>query len=107
MQKYEVTNWNNGYSEQLYPIEIKKVLYVNFISKSYPNGCMQISCMSVDGYYTTGLLKCYISKKGRYAIWGKHRIYEGYHGPVELIGVPYSLQKAIQSCAEQYGSLIR
>ena len=107
MQKYEISNWYNGYREQLYPINIISVNYVDFISKKFPSGCIQISCQTVDGYYCTGLLKCYISQKGKYTIWGKHRIYVGYSGSLELIGVPISVASAVESCAEQYGTIVR
>lgn len=87
MQEYEVSNCYNSSSGQLYPIYVEKVEHVNIVTKKYPNGYLQVSCRSIDGYYSS-MLKCYISKKGKYAIWGKRRIYEGYNGYVRLIGVP-------------------
>lgn len=99
MQEYEVTNWHNSHSEQLYPIRVVKVEYVNFVSKKYPNGYLQVSCDSVDGHHAS-MLKCYQSKKGRYAIWGKRRIYEGYKGPVRLIGVPSDMLDAVKQFCE-------
>jgi len=96
IQKYDVSSYND-YSEQIYPIKVNKVEYVNFISEKYSNGCIQISCQTIDGYYCTGLLKCYVSKKGKYTIWGKHRIYEGYSGAIKLIGIPYSMEDIIKT----------
>ena len=107
MQKYEISNWHNEYSEQIYPLNVLSVRYVNFESKKYPNGCIQICCQTVDGYYCTGLLKCYTSKKGKYTIWGKHRIYVGYSGSLELIGVPLNVVDAVKSCAKQYETIVK
>lgn len=46
-------------------------------------------------------------KKGRrYTIWGKHRIYEGYSGPVVLRNVPDGVKNIIQADAEKYGMII-
>jgi hypothetical protein len=106
MQKYEVSNWGNEYSDQKYPLHIDRVAFVDFPSVKYPNGAIQISCKTEDGYWASGLLKCYISKKGKYAIWGKHRIYEGYRGGVELIGVPFRVKESLRSLADKYGSVI-
>lgn len=105
MQKYEVSNWTNEYCEQMYPINVERVYFVDMVSKKLNNGCLQISCMTTDGYYSI-VHKCYQSKKGRYTIWGKHRIYEGYSGSIELIGVPLHIKDAIQSCADHYGSIV-
>lgn len=82
MPMYECSNCYNEFSEQLYPVNISDVKWVKFICDKYPNGCIQISCHDAqeNAYYATRLLKCYVSKKGRYAIWGKHRFYEGYSG---------------------------
>ena len=82
---YEWSNQYDEYSKQLYPINIESVRYINFRSKQYPNGCIQISGKDAqeNAYFST-VLKCYINKKGRYAIWGKHRFYEGYSGALNL-----------------------
>jgi len=106
MQKYEVSNWGNEYSDQKYPLHIDKVEFVDFLSAKYPKGAIQVSCKTDDGHWVSGFLKCYLSKKGRYAIWGKHRIYEGYRGGVELIGIPYGVQEGLKSLADMYGSII-
>lgn len=106
MQKYAISNPWNCYTEQLYPITIYDVEYVDFIAKKFPYGCIQIHCNSVDGYYSSGLLKCYLSKKGKFTIWGKHRIYVGYQGPLELIGVPFPLRESVNLFAKQYGSIV-
>jgi hypothetical protein len=80
----------------MYPIQVLKVEYIDFISKKLPDGCIQISCSSIDGHYSTGLLRCYTSKKGKYAVWGKRRFYVGYNGPVKLIGVPYGIIETVK-----------
>lgn len=43
---------------------------------------------------------------GSYTIWGKHRIYEGYSGPVVLRNVPDGVKNIIQEDAEKYGTII-
>lgn len=109
MPIYECSNCYNEFSEQLYPVKISDVKFVNFICEKYPNGCIQISCYDAqeNAYYVTQLLKCYVSKKGRYAIWGKHRFYEGYSGGLILKGVPYKTANAIKDIAELYGTIIK
>ena len=57
-------------------------------------------------YNATRLLKCYVSKKGRYAIWGKHRFYEGYSGGLILRGVPYNSIETIRDTAKSYGTIV-
>lgn len=37
---------------------------------------------------------------------GKHRIYEGYSGPVVLRNVPDGVKDIIQEDAEKYGTII-
>lgn len=106
MQKYKVSNWGNECSEQKYPLRIDKVEFVNFTAAKYPDGAIQISCKTDDGHWVSGLLKCHLSKKGKYAIWGKHRIYEGYCGSVELVGVPYGIREGLKPLADMYGSVI-
>jgi len=105
---YECSNYYNEFSEQLYPVNISDVKWVNFICDKYPNGCIQISCHDAqeNAYYTTRLLKCYVSKKGRYAIWGKHRFYEGYSGGLILRGVPYKSIETIRDAAKPYGTIV-
>lgn len=106
---YKCTNNYNQYSEQVYPIYISCVRWINFVCSKYPNGCIQISCQDAqeNAYYATGLLKCYISKKGRYAIWGKHRFYEGYSGKLILTGVPYESIETIREAAKHYGTILK
>lgn len=105
---YECTNQYNEFSEQLYPVNISNVKWVNLICDKYPNGCIQISCHDAqeNAYYATRLLKCYVSKKGRYAIWGKHRFYEGYSGALILRGVPYKTVDTIKDAAKPYGTIV-
>lgn len=105
---YECSNCYNEFSDQIYPVNIYDVKYVNFISDKYPNGCIQISCHDAQygGYYLSGLLKCHISKKGRYAIWGKHRFYEGYNGALILRGVPYKSIETVKDAAKPYGTIV-
>lgn len=60
-----------------------------------------------ESFSMTTLLQCYTGKKGRrYTIWGKHRIYEGYSGPVVLRNVPDGVKNIIQADAEKYGTII-
>ncbi|MFR2010772.1 MAG: hypothetical protein ACLS49_04565 [Christensenellales bacterium] len=47
-----------------------------------------------------------MSKKGRYAIWGKHRFYEGYSGGLILRGVPYKSIETIRDAAKPYGTIV-
>lgn len=96
--KYEVSNWLNEYSSQRYPAYISRVTFTEIVSKKTPDGMLCVSVEDVDGHFCT-ILKCYKNAKGqRYCIFGKHRLYEGFHGPVELIGVPLRMREAMQSC---------
>lgn len=108
MPIYECSNWYNEFSEQLYPVNISDVKWVNFICDKYPNGCIQITCHDAqeNAYYATRLLKCYVSKKGRYTIWGKHRFYEGYSGGLILRGVPYKSIETMRDAAKPYGTIV-
>lgn len=105
---YECSNYYNEFSEQKYPVNISGVKWVNFISDKYPYGCIQISCMDAqdNAHYATKLLKCHVSNKGRYAIWGKHRFYEGYSGALRLRGVPCELLECIRDAAKPYGTVV-
>lgn len=105
---YECSNCYNEFSEQLYPVNISDVKWINLICDKYPNGCIQITCHDAqeNAYYATRLLKCYMSKKGRYAIWGKHRFYEGYSGGLILRGVPYKSIETIRDAAKPYGTIV-
>lgn len=62
---YECTNQYNEFSEQLYPVNISSIRWVNLICEKYPDGCIQISCYDAqeNAYYATRLLKCYVNKK--------------------------------------------
>lgn len=108
MPVYECSNCYNEFSEQLYPVNISDVKWINLICDKYPNGCIQITCHDAqeNAYYATRLLKCYVSKKGRYAIWGKHRFYEGYSGGLILRGVPYKSIETIRDAAKPYGTIV-
>ena len=105
---YECSNCYNEFSKQIFPVNISEVNYVKFTSNRYPNGCIQISCHDAqeNAYYATGLLKCHVSRKGRYAIWGKHRFYEGYSGALVLRGVPYKTISTIKEAAIPYGTIV-
>ena len=93
--KYEVSNWLNEYSGQRYPSHIDSVNFVEIVSKKTPDGMLSVSVEDVDGHFCT-ILKCYKNAKGqRYCIFGKHRLYEGFCGPVELIGVPLRMREAM------------
>lgn len=95
--KYEVSNWINEYSDQRYPAHIDSVCYVEIVSKKTPDGMLSVSADDVDGHFCS-LLKCYKNAKGeRYCIFGKHRLYEGFYGPVELVGVPPQMREAMIS----------
>lgn len=74
-----------------------------------PNGTLQVYFQEAgkESFSMTTLLQCYTGKKGRrYTIWGKHRIYEGYSGPVVLRNVPDGVKDIIQEDAEKYGTII-
>lgn len=105
---YECSNQYDEFSGQLYPVNIESVRYVNFISNKYPNGCIQISGKDAqeNAYFSTRLLKCYINKKGRYAIWGKHRFYEGYSGALILKGVPEESKESLRDAAKPYWTIV-
>lgn len=108
MQKYNVSNFINEYAEQLYPFYIYNVEYIDVISKKYPNGMAQITCATVDGYYASGLMKCYIDKKNvKYIKWGGHRLNVGTKNePINLIGVPYNMIQTLTDCSKSYGTLV-
>lgn len=94
---YECSNWLNEYSGQRYPAYISSVNFVEIISKKTPDGMLSVSVEDVDGHFCT-ILKCYKNAKGeRYCIFGKHRLYEGFHGPVKLVGVPFRMREAMES----------
>lgn len=94
---YEVSNWLNEYSSQRYPAHISSVSFVEIISKKTPNGMLSVSIEDIDGHCCS-ILKCYKNAKGeRYCIFGKHRLYEGFHGPVALKGVPQKMEAAMRS----------
>lgn len=96
--KYECSNWFNPYSRQRYSVSINSVKYIEIVGKKTTNGMLCVSAEDVDGHFCT-ILKCYKSTKGkRYCVFGKHRLYEGYYGPVQLVGVPISVRSAIVGC---------
>ena len=98
IHRYNVSNWLNEYSGQRYPLSVNRVEYEPITSKKYPDGMLLVSIEDVDGHCCS-LLKAYKNKKGqRYCIWGGHRLYEGYHGPVMLVGVPWSMQRSLEEC---------
>lgn len=105
---YECSNWHNEFSDQIYPVTIYKIEWINIICEKYPHGCIQISCQDAqqNAYYSTGLLKCYINKKGKYAVWGKHRFYEGYSGALILKSVPYKTIASVKNAAKPYGTIV-
>lgn len=91
------------------PLCICRVEHLPFESSKYPNGFIKISYEDLyEDINFTGLLKCYISKKGKYAIWGKHRFYEGYEGGIILRGYPHDEPdfKELRRVAESYGSIV-
>ncbi len=98
VHKYKCSNWYDGESSQRYPVYINSVKFVEIIGKKTPNGMLQVSIESVDGHCCS-VLKAYKNKKGdRYCIFGGYRLYEGFHGPVELVDVPYGVREAIVGC---------
>lgn len=93
--KYEVSNWLNEFSDQRYPAYINNVTFAEIISKKTSCGMLCVSAEDVDGHFCT-ILKCYKNAKGeRYCIFGKHRLYEGFNGPCELIGVPLKMRSVM------------
>lgn len=96
--RYECSNCWNGHSNQRYPVYINSVTDSKITGKRVPDGMLCISAEDVDGHFCT-VLKAYTNTKGeRYCIFGKHRLYEGFRGPVVLTNVPLSIQNAIKSC---------
>lgn len=70
---------------------VRDVVWVPRVCEKAPNGTLQVYFQEAgkESFSMTTLLQCYTGKKGRrYTIWGKHRIYEGYSGPVVLRNVP-------------------
>lgn len=67
---YECTNQYNEFSEQLYPVNISNVKWVNLICDKYPNGCIQISCHDAqeNAYYATRLNEEYEREDGKYLV---------------------------------------
>lgn len=99
--KYECANWFNDYSSQRYPKYINSVTYTPIIGPKVPDGLLCVSIEDVDGHCCS-LLKCYKNAKGeRYCIFGRHRLYEGFSGPVALTGVPFGIRDAIVSCGAE------
>ena len=105
---YKCSNCYNEYSDQLYPVNISFVKWIDFTSNKCPDGLIQIGCHNAqyDEFYVTTPLKCYAGKKGRYAIFGKHRFYEGYSGALILRGVPYKAVNGIRNAAKSYGTIV-
>lgn len=105
---YECSNQYDEFSKQLYPVNIESVRFVNFTNSQYPNGCILISGKDAqeNAYFATRLLKCCINSKGRYAIWGKHRFYEGYSGALILRGVPEKSKGSLRDAAKPYGTVV-
>ncbi len=108
---YKCHNQIDDSAIQTIPLYIYDVKYVDFKSHKYPNGCIQIEYTDYYDYglyCSTGFLKCYICGKRKYAIWGKHRFYEGYSGSIILRGLPYSENTIndIRKEAEKYGSIV-
>lgn len=88
----------NPYSGQRYSVYINSVRYTEIVGKKTPNGMLCVSVEDVDGHFCS-VLKCYKNAKGdRYCVFGKHRLYEGYNGSVELVSVPTSIRAAIVGC---------
>lgn len=108
MPIYECANGESASSRQKYPVFILDVTWVPRICEKAPNGTLQIAFQESGKktFSVTTLLQCYIGKKGRYTIWGRHRIYEGYTGPVILKNVPDGIRNVIQEDAEKYGTII-
>ena len=92
---YEVSNWHNEFSSQRYPMYIRDVTYSPIISKKTPDGMLSVQIDDVDGFCVS-LLKCYKNAKGQhYCIFGRHRLYEGFCGPIQLKGVPLRMREAM------------
>lgn len=79
---------------------------VQIVIMNFRSNYIQLIYQMLNAYYATRLLKCYVSKKGRYAIWGKHRFYEGYSGGLILRGVPYKSIETIRDAAKPYGTIV-
>ena len=106
---YECANGENASSRQKYPVFVRDVVWVPRGCEKAPNGTLQVYFQEAgkESFSMTTLLQCYTGKKGRrYTIWGKHRIYEGYSGPVVLRNVPDGVKNIIQEDAEKYGTII-
>lgn len=96
--KYECSCWFNDYSGQRYPVYINSTTFTEIVGKKTPDGMLCVSIEDVDGHCCS-VLKSYKNAKGeRYCVFGRHRLYEGFSGPVELVGVPVGVRKAVVSC---------
>lgn len=106
---YECHNQVDMEAIQTIPLYVYSVKYIDFKSHKYPDGCIQIEYANYgDDLCTTKMLKCYISKIGRYTIWGRHRFYEGYSGSIILKGLPYNerIIADIRQESKKYDSVV-
>ncbi len=99
------------WSSQRFPVSVIAVQWTecedDYDKECYPHGYIMITAHDGRGFDYIVKLKCYISRKGRYAIWGNHRIYEGYSGAIILRGVPhFDNYDIIRNVAKQYGTIV-
>ena len=101
--------WRKRFFQTEIPCVCPGCRMVPRVCEKAPNGTLQVYFQEAgkESFSMTTLLQCYTGKKGRrYTIWGKHRIYEGYSGPVVLRNVPDGVKNIIQEDAEKYGTII-
>lgn len=106
---YEVSNKYNESSSQLYPLYIVNInkTEVPPTKDGRPILWLTIHCISDDGHYITKpLIARYDKEHKLYCTWGRHRFYEGYFGPVRLVGVPSKLKDTLNDLGKRYGTVV-
>lgn len=107
MYKYVITRPPQvGYYTR-YPLYITSVKHLSYKSPKHPNGLLRISGYDQRRGFSVSR-KCEIAKlsEKRFCAFGNHRLYEGYKGPVHLIGVPAEEKEKISALAAKYGSIV-
>jgi len=105
---YQVSNCYNESSSQLYPLHIVHITRCDIPGKykERPVITLQIHCITDDGHYVTKpLIARYDKEHKLYCTWGRHRFYEGYFGPVRLVGVPSKLIDTLNDLGKRYGTV--
>lgn len=110
---YECPNFTSlaSMASQRPPVNIINVKWYesedSYEKERYPDGYIVIFARDARNFDYSVKLKCYISKKGRYAIYGKHRFYEGYSGAIILRNLPpWERYDIVRNAAKQYGTIV-